>query len=269
MYTTPRKALQSHAAAPPHVMPTTIKAVLVDDELHCIKTLRYEIEQRCPNVEIVATFSDAEQGRDAVIEHTPDLLFLDVEMPKLNGFELLKQLEARMKRMPMVVFTTAYDNFAVEAFKVNAVDYLMKPILGDDLKRVVDKVSTRLQEESPEQVTALLENIRDSIGRGQSRVALPTGEGIEYVPTDSIVYCQSQGSYTRIVRDGGPELLISRNLKYISDLLPEDRFLRVHNSFLVAADRIAKFVRQDGGYLVMDNGDNVGVSRSRRDLFTK
>ena len=250
-------------------MTTPIKAILIDDEVHCIKTLRYEIEQRCPNIEVLASFSDATEGLEGVISEQPDLLFLDVEMPKLNGFELLKRLEERVKRMPLVVFTTAYDNFAVDAFKVNAVDYLMKPILGEELIRVMDKVKARLHEEAPEQVTALLENIRDTIGRGHSRVALPTGEGIEYVPTDSIVYCQSQGSYTRIVRDGASELLISRNLKYISDLLPEDRFLRVHNSYLVAADRIAKFVRQDGGYLVMDNGDNVGVSRSRRELFTK
>ena len=246
-----------------------IRAILIDDEVHCIKTLSYELRQRCPEVEILATYNDSEEGLQGVISAQPDLIFLDVEMPKLNGFELLNKLREKSKHVPLVIFTTAYDNFAIEAFKVNAVDYLMKPILGDELIRVLEKVKERLNEESPEQVTTLLEEIRNSIGRGHSRVALPTGEGIEYVPTDSIVYCQSQGSYTRIVRDGKSELLISRNLKYVSDLLPEDRFLRVHNSYLVAADRIAKFVRQDGGYLVMDNGDNVGVSRNRRELFIR
>ena len=252
-------------------MTTPVRAILIDDEVHCIKTLRYEIDQHCPEVEVIDTYSDAEAGLAAVLAQRPDLLFLDVEMPKLNGFELLERLRAQASQhLPLVVFTTAYDNFAVEAFKVDAVDYLMKPILGEELVRVMAKVRARhLEEGAPEQVTALLEDIRDTLGREHSRVALPTGEGIEYVPTDKIVYCQSQGSYTRIVRDGKPEMLISRNLKYVSDLLPEGRFLRVHNSYLVAADRIAKFVRQDGGYLVMDNGDQVGVSRSRRELFTK
>jgi len=250
-------------------MQAPIKAVLIDDEVHCIKTLSYEIEQRCPQVEVLSTFNDSEKGLTGVLELEPDLLFLDVEMPKLNGFELLTKLKEKTQHMPLVVFTTAYDNFAIEAFKVDAIDYLMKPILGDDLNRVMEKVNARMHEESPEQVTSLLEDIRDTLGRSQTRVALPTGEGIEYVPVESIVYCQSQGSYTRVVRDEKNDLLISRNLKYISDLLPEDQFLRVHNSYLVAASRISKFVRQDGGYLVMDNGDNVGVSRSRRELFTK
>jgi len=250
-------------------MQAPIKAVLIDDEVHCIKTLSYEIEQRCPQIEVLSTFNDSEKGLASVLEVEPDLLFLDVEMPKLNGFELLSKLTKKTKQMPLVIFTTAYDNFAIEAFKVDAVDYLMKPILGDDLIRVMDKVSARMHEESPEQVTSLLEDIRDTLGRSQTRVAFPTGEGIEYVPVEQIVYCQSQGSYTRVVRDDKNDLLISRNLKYISELLPENQFLRVHNSYLVAAGRISKFVRQDGGYLVMDNGDNVGVSRSRRELFTK
>jgi two-component system LytT family response regulator len=250
-------------------MQSKIKAILIDDELHCIKTLSYEIEQRCPQVEVLATFNDSEKGLEGVLELKPELLFLDVEMPKLNGFELLSKLKVKTEQIPFVVFTTAYDNFAIEAFKVDAVDYLMKPILGEDLKRVVEKVSARMQEESSEHVTSLLEDIRDTLERSQTRVALPTGEGIEYVPVATIVYCQSQGSYTRVVRDDKNDLLISRNLKYISDLLPESEFLRVHNSYLVSTSRISKFVRQDGGYLVMDNGDNVGVSRSRRELFTK
>ena len=177
--------------------------------------------------------------------------------------------EALGEEAPWVVFTTAYDNFAVNAFKADALDYLMKPIVGEELQRVTKKVTDRLGEDYSEQVKNLLALIKSTIDRGNSRIALPTGEGIEYVPIDSIIYCQSQGSYTRIVREGKPELLISRNLKFVSDMLPEDLFLRVHNSYLVAANRIAKFIRQDGGYLVMDNGDSVGVSRSRRELFTR
>lgn len=251
-------------------MQHNISAILIDDEMHCLKTLRYELERYCPEVQVLATYNDAEQGLQEVIAQRPNLLFLDVEMPRLNGLQLLEKVRAELgEEAPLVVFTTAYDSFAVNAFRADALDYLMKPIVGEDLKRVMKKVNDRLGEDYPEQVKSLLALIKSSFARGNNRIALPTGEGIEYVPVENIIYCQSQGSYTRIVRDGKPELLISRNLKYVSDMLPEDLFLRVHNSYLVAANRIAKFIRQDGGYLVMDNGDSVGVSRSRRELFTK
>ena len=248
--------------------PSPIRAILVDDEVHCIKTLRHELTRGHRDVEVIAEYTDSEEGLAGAREHRPDLLFLDVEMPKLDGFELLGRLCEDVDHPPLVVFTTAYESFAVEAFKVNAVDYLVKPVAAEELARTMDKVRQRILEGSPgDPVASLLEDIRTTLDRGHRRVALPTGEGIEYVPTDSLIYCQSKGSYTRIVCEGRPELLISRNLKYVSELLPEDQFLRVHNSYLVATDRISKFVRQDGGYLVMDNGDSVSVSRNRRGLF--
>lgn len=246
----------------------TISAVLIDDEVHCIKTLRHELTRGHADVEVVAQYTNAEAGLAGVLEHRPDLLFLDVEMPRLDGFELLTRLRAEEGPHAQVIFTTAYESFAVEAFKVDALDYLVKPVAAEELARAMDKVRQRIAEGGGhDPVASLLEDIRETLDRGHRRVALPTGEGIEYVPTDTLVYCQSQGSYTRIVCDGRPELLISRNLKHVSELLPEDRFLRVHNSYLVATDRISKFVRQDGGYLVMDNGDTVSVSRNRRGLF--
>ena len=250
-------------------MLTTITAVLIDDEGHCIKTLHHELTRGHADVEVIASYTDAEQGLAGVREHKPDLLFLDVEMPRLDGFELLARLHAEAAaECPLVVFSTAYEGFAVEAFKVDALDYLVKPVAAEELARTMRRVRQRLAEGGEgDPVADLLAGIRETLDRGYRRVALPTGEGIEYVPTDALIYCQSKGSYTRIVCEGRPDLLISRNLKYVSELLPDEQFLRVHNSYLVATNRISKFVRQDGGYLVMDNGDSVSVSRNRRGLF--
>lgn len=242
-----------------------LQAFLIDDEEHCIKTLRYDLHKYCPEVEIKACISNAEDALAALQKESPDLVFLDIEMPRLNGFQLLESLGDFSFDL---IFTTAYDAFALNAFEVNAADYLLKPIDPEKLQKAVQKVIARRgQAVSEEQMQFIIQQIRNSHTSGPQRIALPSSNGLEFVSADSILYCEADGCYTNIFFDNGKKMLIARNLKMIEALVPPTNFLRVHHSYIANLNHITRFVRNDGGYLVMSNGAKVKVSRNRKDLL--
>lgn len=240
-----------------------ISAIIIDDEEHCITSLQYELGRHCPEVEIKASFSNALEGAEALGKLKPDLLFLDIKMPKLNGFELLRSL----KTIDFdVIFTTAYDQYALQAFEVNAIDYLMKPVDGTKLKSAIDKVQSRNAGQSELNLQQLLQAVSDRDEALVSPVALPTMEGFEMVRAEEIVYCRSDKNYTHVQIAGGKSILVSRTLKDVEKILDGyGHFLRVHKTHVVNTRRIQKYVKGKGGYLVMDNGDSVVVSRHRRE----
>lgn len=242
-----------------------MKAVIVDDEKHCTKTLKWELEQHCPDVLVEAVFNASEQALAYLKAHPVDLLFLDIEMPHLNGFELLKQVP---EPLPYVVFITAYDQFAIDAFKVSAVDYLLKPVEGESLQVAVQKVSDRKQHPAfDDQLQFLMDRFLEKGNTAIKNIALPTSDGLEFVPVDAIIYCQADSSYAHIHFTDRRKLVVTRTLKDLEEMLPSDRFLRVHNSYLVNLNEIRKFVKTDGGYLVMSNGDKTKVSRFRKEAL--
>ena len=242
-----------------------MKAAIIDDELHGIKSLVYELDQFCPDVTILATFQDPYKAIKEIPKLDLDVLFLDIAMPEMDGFELLNSLSDRSFE---VIFTTAYNQYALEAFKAHALDYLIKPIEGEELTKSLERIRKRISV----QHTAMLEAIEEKLLKLQDyskiRIALPSLDGVDFIQVDQIVYCKADGSYTTLVTKGKP-LLSSKSLKEIEDMLPTEMFLRVHNSYLVNLFEVSKFVKNDGGYLLMSNNDEVKVSRQKKESFLK
>ena len=246
----------------------TLRVVIVDDEEHCIKTLAWELKS-CPlPCEVIATFTNSVEAAAEIPKLEPDVLFLDIEMPRLNGFELLAELDDLRDLKTHLIFCTAYSEYAVKAFKYSAIDYLLKPIDGEELEKALRKVEDQ-RSESTDYDASALKHLFNQLQQGgqsrQARLSLPTSQGWELVEIDNIVRCQSDGSYTSVYLTDGTHLTISRNLKQIEDSLPAELFYRVHNSHLVNLDHVRRYLRVDGGSLVMDDGSEVAVARSRKD----
>ena len=240
-----------------------IRSIIIDDELHCIKSLENDLKRNCSSIEIIASCQSAKEGMLAIKKNLPDLVFLDVEMPWMNGFEMLEMLRDINFS---IIFTTAHDEFAAKAFRISAIDYLLKPIDANDLQEAVQKVKKKLEDgNSLQNVNNLLRNIRKS--SVEQRIALPHREGYEFVEVSSIIYCQAEGAYTKIFFGEKRNLLISRSLGEIEELLPTEIFLRIHHSTVVNVNYIVQFLRTDGGYLILKTGEKISVSKARKDLL--
>ena len=239
-----------------------IKAIIIDDERHSIETLKWKIEQFCDGVKVIAEFEQPKKGLDYLRNNKIDLLFLDIEMPMLNGFELLSQL----KTIPFdVVFTTAYDEFGIKAIKFSALDYLLKPVQPQELQRAVEKHQNKPQPSiSSEQLQVLFSSINNN-SKTPIKIALATKEKIEFVLPEDILACESDSNYTMVFLVNGTKRLISRTLKDFEEMLSGHHFFRPHHSHLVNIKHIKEYVRTEGGYLLMSNDRMVPVSRSRKE----
>jgi two-component system LytT family response regulator len=242
-----------------------IKAILIDDEKHCRETLSIQLERYCPEVKLLAECSSAQQGLEAIALHRPDVVFLDVEMPGMNGFEMLQQVPNISFEL---IFTTGYDAYAIKAIRFSALDYLLKPIDKEELKKAVNKVHQKTDHKLTEQLDILLEKLGNKQASLQ-KIALPTQDGFELVPLENIMHCESDSNYTHIVLKNGKKLLVSRTLKEIEELLEGHPFLRVHHSHLVNLNEITRYIRGEGGYVVMSDNTSISVSRSRKDALLK
>lgn len=242
-------------------------AVIIDDERHSVETLAWKLEKHCPAVKVINTFTDPVEGLEFLQENQPDLLFLDIEMPRLNGFELLKQIVP----IPFdVIFTTAYDEFGVKAIKFSALDYLLKPIQVDELQTAIEKHREKANSQlTSTQLKVLFSNIQEEKQGRPGKIALATKESIEFVFPEEIIACSSDSNYTMVYLENGRKKLISRTLKDIEELLSEYQFFRAHHSHLVNLRHVKEFVRHDGGYLIMSNQMTLPVSRSRREDLLK
>ncbi|MEO0468019.1 MAG: LytTR family DNA-binding domain-containing protein [Bacteroidota bacterium] len=240
-----------------------IKAILVDDEKHSVATLAWKLERFCPEVEVLAQFTDASEALDYLQNHPPDLLFLDIEMPRLNGFELLEELGE--KASFEVILTTAYDEFGIRAVKANVMDYLLKPVQNQELKASIEKFKKKRGVQ-----TEVLFSSQPTIEKqAANKIALATKESIEFVEPDEIVACSSDSNYTMIYLKDGRKKLISRTLKDVESWLKGHRFFRVHNSHLVNLQHVREYIRADGGYLMLSNGMNFPVARNRKEDLLK
>ena len=242
------------------MIPHKIKAIIIDDEAHCRSALKKQIEWSIPSLEIIGEFENATSGEKGINELSPDLVFLDIEMPDKNGFDLLRSIEnIRFE----VIFTTAYDSFAIEAFRVNAVDYLLKPIDEDQLIDAVDKVAIHLRNKNPD---LYLKSILDQIDNksSQRKIPIPTAEGITFLTIDEMIRCEAQGSYSYIHLAAGHKLFIAKTLKYIENLCQSEHLVRVHQSHLINIQKVKEYIKADGGSILMADGSNVPLARSKR-----
>ncbi len=241
-----------------------IKCVLVDDERNALEMMEWLLKTYCPQVQIAAMCNTAEEGIEAIKKDQPDVVFLDIEMPRMNGFDMLEQLKDKTFE---IVFCTAYDQFAIKAFKYSALHYLLKPIDPEELKTTVQRVEEKKSIPTREQFSLLLQHLNHPSRMTQPRVALTTNDGLMFAATDEIIYCRAEGNYSNVILTGGRKILVSKVLKELDETLSGSDFFRVHSSFLININHIRKFIRGEGGYIVMDNNDHVMVSRSRKQEF--
>ncbi len=241
-----------------------IRAILIDDESNSLEMMEWLLKTYCPQVQVEAMCNSAAKGIEAINKFRPDVIFLDIEMPHMNGFDMLEEFD---KLSFDVVFCTAYDQFAIRAFKYSALNYLLKPVDPEDLKETIRRIEEKKMAPSREQLELLLENIRKPSKPTAQRIALTTGDGMIFVPTKDILYCNAESNYTNVVLTGGRKILVSKVLKEIDEALAGPDFFRIHNSYLVNLNHITKFVRGDGGYVVMQDGASVSISRSKRQEF--
>jgi two-component system LytT family response regulator len=242
-----------------------MKIAIIDDEMHCIKSLELHINSMFPKSEIVYTSTKPKEAVKALIELKIDILFLDVEMPGINGFELLEQFDNPHFE---VIFTTAYSQYAIPAFKAQAINYLLKPIDEQELKEAIKNwEAKRNQEKGSKEINKLLKHLKKE-GLLDSKIAVPVSDGFEFLDIKEILYCQSQNNYTYIYLENGDKVLISKTLKMVEKALERFYFLRTHQSFLINPNFMKKYIRSDGGYLVMSDKKQIPVSNSKKELIT-
>lgn len=243
-----------------------IHAIIIDDEKHCIETLSIMLTDHCPGIQIIETCRSGKVAIDAIRKLRPDLVFLDVEMPLMNGFEMLEQFPAIDFA---VIFTTSYDKYAVKAIKYSALDYLLKPVDRTELEAAVKKVQQRKQLPFPEQFEILLGKISES-HQTLKKLAIPTADGYQLIGVDFLLRCEANDNYTHIFLKDRRKLIASRTLKEIEEQLEDfANFIRVHNSHVVNINEVEKYVRGDGGYLLLSDGSTVTVSRTRKESLLR
>jgi len=243
-----------------------IKSIGIDDEVHCLETLSLLIKESCPDVQLVDQCRSAKNGLIAIEKLKPDLIFLDIEMPVMNGFEMLEQLA----EIPFaIIFTTSYDQYAIKAIRFSALDYLLKPIDPKELIAAIHKVQSRKSPPSAEQFSMLLSKIQNK-ETGFTKIAVPTGDGFELVPADEIIYCEADDNYTYLHLKTKRKITACRSLKEVEEMLESfPAFIRVHHSFIVNLNEVTKYVRGEGGYLLTSDGNSINVSRSRKEALLK
>ena len=238
-----------------------IRSLIIDDEQNCIDSLAFDLVKNFPQLEIVETCTSPKQGLIAIRKQKPDLVFLDVQMPWMNGFEMLEMLDDINF---VIIFTTAYDQFAAKAFRLSAIDYLLKPIDVHDLAEAVNKAAEKIAQKSG---TANIDNLLHNINNPEAkhRIAFAGREGYEFVEIASIVYAQAEGAYTHVFLNTKRKLVISKTLSDIEEMLPPAHFQRIHHSTLVNLAHVTHFFKTDGGYVVLDSGEKLIVSKSKKE----
>jgi len=241
-----------------------LKTIIIDDEPYCSEALATLLEDN-PDVEILAICNNAADALKSISHHSPDLVFLDVEMPKMNGFEMLEQLPSVNFE---IVFTTSYDQYALKAIRFSAIDYLLKPVDSEELQKAVQKVIDRSQKPITAQLEILMQKFHQP-STPVNKIALPTMEGLQLVPVESIISCESDSNYTILLLKNNKKIIVSRTLKEIEELLEEHSFARVHRCYLANLNEVEKYVKGEGGYLVMSDGTTIDVARNKKDTLLK
>ncbi len=240
-----------------------LRVVIVEDELHSRETLKNLVNEYCDQVEIVALAGGLKEGVQAIQNEQPDLVFLDIEMPNGTGFDLLEKIQHLNFE---VIFTTAFEHYALKAIKFSAIDYLLKPIDIEELQAAVGKVQQKKKSNQNKNLETLISNLNVKSNREQT-ISLSTSEGFEFIPVAEIIFCEANGSYTNFHLKGNKKLLVSKHLKEYENLLSEHNFMRVHNSFLINLIEVKKYVKAEGGYIVMKNEAMVNISNKKKDEF--
>ena len=239
-----------------------MKAILVDDDESNLSALGEKLSRHCPQVTIIAKCDNGEAAIMAIETMQPDIVFLDIEMPVMNGFLMLQQLNNRNFAL---VFVTAYDHYAIQAIRYSAIDYLVKPVAVAELEIAVKRaIAGRSTHQSQAQIELLLEHFNK---KEQRRISIPTGEGLQFINLDDIVYLEASDNYTTIFLQTKQKFLVSRTLKNFEDMLPASGFLRIHHGTIINKSFVDKYLRGDGGQVVMRGGTVLDVSKRKKMEF--
>ncbi len=241
-----------------------LHAIIIDDELNGLVSLELLIKKYTPEIKIVTKCEDAFEGVDAIDNYRPDIVFLDINMPNLNGFELLEKVAFKKFQL---IFTTAHEEFALKAIKKNALDYLLKPISADDLVTAVSKANKNLgQENSIKNALQFLTYFKEI---NEIKVSVPAKSGIELVSSNDIVYIEADSNQAIVVLKDKNKIHVTRSLKdYEKQLCDGNKnFIRIHNSFIVNVNFVTRYVPEDGGYAVIQNGKSIPISKNKKDEF--
>jgi two-component system LytT family response regulator len=243
-----------------------LKAIIIDDETRSRDVLRQKLATYCADITIIAECENGEEGIKNIEEKNPDLVFLDVEMPRMNGFTMLHQLHNRNFEL---IFITAYDHYAITAIKYSALDYLVKPIEIDDLKAAVEKaVQRRKQFISNERLELLLQNLMNR-EKGQQRIAIPSINGLQFVAAADIIYLEALSNYTNFYLVENKKITVSKTLKDFEELLQPSTFVRIHHSYIININFVDKYIKGEGGQVLMKNAVMLDVARRKKEEFLK
>ncbi len=243
-----------------------LSVIIVEDEYHSRETLRSFLEEYCPDVDVKGTAATVDEATEKISQVRPDLVFMDIELQTGTGFDVLKKVQHLDFHL---IFTTAFEHYAIKAIKFSSIDYLLKPIDLEELIASVQKAKTLIDTQSRQDLLENLLNNLKSGGAESKKICLATAEGIEFIPTREILFCVANGSYTDFHLADGRKLVVSKNLKEYENMLHDCNFMRVHNSFLINLGEVKKLVRAEGGYIVMNNDKQVSISPTKREEFLK
>jgi two-component system LytT family response regulator len=260
-------------------MSQPVRAVIIDDESSSRSALRAKLSGHCPEVAVVAECGDGEEGVTIITEFNPDLVFLDIEMPWVNGFTMLQRLPHRNFE---VIFVTAYDHYAIKAIKFSALDYLVKPVEVDELKAAVDKAIQKATQKATQdkhnpkisqdqdnlRLEILLQNLKTEKDQRQ-RIAIPSMDGLQFVRIDDIIYLEAESNYTVLYLTTRSKLTVSKTLKEFEDLLPSASFVRIHHSYIINCNAVERYIKGEGGQVVMKNTAVLDVSKRKKTEFLK
>jgi len=238
-----------------------LSTIIIDDEPAAREKLQLLIEKYCAGkIELVSICKSPEEGLDAIARFNPDLIFLDVEMPSMTGFDMLKRIP---KINFQVIFTTAHDHYAIKAIKFSALDYLLKPIDLEQLQEAVNKAIERKPERQPAQYESFVENIKE--GGKLENLSIPTASGLVFVKVNDIIRCESSSNYTVFFLTSKDQIVATRTLKEFEELLDESGFIRIHHSHLINKLHLKQYIKGAGGQVIMSDGKTLDVSRRKKD----
>ncbi|MEL7535095.1 MAG: LytTR family DNA-binding domain-containing protein [Bacteroidota bacterium] len=239
-----------------------IKAIIIDDEEDARESLALALGKYCQQVEVVARCDGPLEGLEMIKKRDPDLVFLDVQMPHMSGFDLLEKIENPRFQ---TIFVTAHDKYAIKAIRFSALDYLMKPV---DIEELVGAVNRAEAISEKQDYRAILHNVRHRLGQ-EGKLAVPVSEGMVFVEIQDVIHLQADGSYTRMFLENRADMLVSKRLKDFENILDPNYYCRVHHSSIINLNKVERYIQGEGGYVIMSNQAHVDISRRKKEEFMK